>query len=674
MAVTPTPSSRLRTAPRRHALLVVAYVAFAVMALQYTTGLGGRTLESFDNRWTYDGVIVLGALYCLLCARRREERAIWVAVGVAIAAWAAGDIYYTVAFTGADTVPFPSLADVGYLLFYPPAYVGLWLLFRREVRGVVWSLWLDGAIAALITAALAASVVFEVVSNSLSGESTAAVATNLAYPLGDTILLAVVVGAVALSGWRYSPRWLLFGGGLVLFGVCDSIYLVQTATGTYVEGQLLDLGWPAGILLLASAGATRSRHVLAGQLEGHRLLAVPALFASIALTLEIVDHFLRLNPLGIALASAALAGVIVRMGMTFSDYVRLLSHTKTETVTDALTGLLNRRALMTDLERAAAAPTSSVLLLYDLNGFKSYNDRFGHPAGDALLVRLGSRLRSSLEGEGTVYRLGGDEFCALVHAGSSDLERLVRLTTEALTEEGERFRISSSVGTVVVPDETADLTEALKLVDRRMYQNKGGERAAGAEGCGVLLGVLEARDSQLATHTTEVTRLAELLGRELGAHRVPLTALRIAAQLHDIGKVAIPDTILLKPGPLDEEEWRIVRQHTIAGERIVSRVPGLEVVADAIRASHERWDGTGYPDGIAGAEIPLLSRIVAVADAYAAMTSCDRPYRAPRSPEEALAEIVACSGTQFDPEVVDALLAVLRREVEDREPLRVAAL
>jgi two-component system cell cycle response regulator len=131
------------------------------------------------------------------------------------------------------------------------------------------------------------------------------------------------------------------------------------------------------------------------------------------------------------------------------------------------------------------------------------------------------------------------------------------------------------------------------------------------------------------------------------------------AQLHDIGKLAVPDSILMKPGPLDAEEWEVVRQHTLAGELIVGRVPGLDAVADAVRSSHERWDGHGYPDGLAGQDIPLAARIVSVADSYAAMTTPDRPYREPLTPEEAEDEVIRCAGTQFDPVVVEAFLAVL---------------
>jgi diguanylate cyclase (GGDEF)-like protein len=642
--------------------LSIGVVGFAVLAAQVEFGLGGAWLANVNNKYTYDGILVLAALNCFLCARGRTDRVVWLWVGVAISAWTAGDVYYTWFLDGKADIPFPSLADAGYLLFFPPVYVALVVLFHKEVRGIVRSLWLDGVIAALTTAALAASVVYAIVERSLdgTGASAAGVATNLAYPLGDMLVLGIVVGAVALSGWRFSARWLVFGGGLAVFAVCDSIYLVQIAKDTYSYGTL-DLGWPAGMLLLAGAGTLPARRVRAAQLDGYRLLLVPALFGCVALGLEIFDHFQTLNTLGIALSSLALLAVFVRMGMTFMDYLSLLDHTRHESKTDHLTGLWNRRALVADLDEMIEAGTKSVLMLFDLNGFKSYNDRFGHPAGDALLARLGARLQTGVVGQGRAYRLGGDEFCVLVRVDETKMADVVAATTANLTEEGEGFKITSSVGIVVLPNEADDTTEALKIVDRRMYRHKGGDRPVGAEGRGALLGVLEARDAVLAAHTEEVARLARAIADRL-PYDFSIENVISVAQLHDIGKVAVPDSILMKPGPLESSEWDVVRQHTLAGERIVGRVPGLDVVADAVRASHERWDGLGYPDGLTGHEIPLAARIVAVADAYAAMTTPDRPYRAPLSPDEAEAEVIRCAGSQFDPVVVEAFLAVLAAE------------
>jgi diguanylate cyclase (GGDEF)-like protein len=309
-------------------------------------------------------------------------------------------------------------------------------------------------------------------------------------------------------------------------------------------------------------------------------------------------------------------------------------------------------------------------MLFDLNGFKVYNDRFGHPAGDALLARLGADFRHSVEGRGSAYRLGGDEFCAIVRGEAPEVEELRGAAAASLSASGEGFDVAPSAGAVALPAETQDPTEALRLVDRRMYQEKESSRSPGTEGAGVLIGVMQARDPQLATHTGLVAELTLAIGRELDGGETPPSLLRTVAVLHDIGKVAIPDAILDKPGPLTEEEWALVRQHSLIGERIVNGAPGLEVVGEAIRATHERWDGTGYPDGLAGEAIPLVARIVAVADAFEAMTSGDRPYRQPRPYADAVAEILACAGTQFDPEVVRAFVRALGTR---RTDLRLAA-
>jgi diguanylate cyclase (GGDEF)-like protein len=651
---------RAGLAPRRLPF-TLGLIAFAVLAVQVETGLGGSRLADFDERWTYNAMPVFAALACVVATRRRSDRVAWIWIAAAILLWGGGDTYYTFVLEPRVEIPFPSLADAGYLGFYLPAYIGVGLLVREHVVGFVRSLWLDGLIAGLTVAALGSGVVLELVLRSLGPHPGlhAAVATNLAYPLADTLLLAIVVGVASLSGWRLNRTWLLVAGGFLLFGIADSVYLVRVATSTYSYGSLLDLGWPASMLLLAGAAVARPRRIRAGFLEGRRLLVVPALFASVDLLIVVVDHWVRLNPLATSFAALALASVIARKWLTFVEYLRMLRTTQAEAITDALTGLGNRRALIADLEAAAAGDQSLVLLLFDLNGFKTYNDRFGHPAGDALLARLGERFSDCVEGRGSAYRLGGDEFCAIVHGTPGDVPRLRADIAASLTARGEGFHVAPSSGAVALPDETRDATEALRLVDRRMYQEKASTRALGVEGAGVLLGVLEARDPVLATHTGLVAELTLAIGRELGDEAPPASVLRVVAELHDIGKVAIPDVILDKPGPLDAEEWTLVRQHSLIGERIVSRAPGLETVGEAIRATHERWDGTGYPDGLLADAIPLPARIVAVADAYEAMTSGDRPYRRQRSHTEAVAEILACAGTQFDPDVVRAFLRVI---------------
>jgi diguanylate cyclase (GGDEF)-like protein len=329
---------------------------------------------------------------------------------------------------------------------------------------------------------------------------------------------------------------------------------------------------------------------------------------------------------------------------------------------DGLTGLANRRRLMIDLERRTmrGAADPAVLLLFDLDGFKSYNDAFGHLAGDVLLTRLGQALDRSVQGHGRAYRLGGDEFCVLADADAR--ERVELLTPAALVDHGDGFSITASYGAVAIPQEAAIPSEALLIADQRMYAHKNSGRAtAQRQSTDVLLRALAERHPGLEGHIGGVTQLAEAVGRHLGLEGEALDHVRVAAELHDVGKVAIPDTILNKPGPLDAEEWAFMRRHTLIGERIVAAAPALGAVARLVRASHERWDGRGYPDAVAGEDIPLGARIVAVCDAYDAIVA-DRPYRRGRSIAAAMDELQRCSGSQFDPAVVAAFAVVLAAE------------
>jgi len=401
---------------------MLATVLFAALAFQIETHVGGKPTSDFFGNWIYTAIPFLAGISCVLRGGRENERLAWSLVGAGMLAWALGDAYYTFVLQNLKVVPFPSLADAGYLAFYPPVYVGLGLLVRSRVSGFGRSLWLDGVIGALTAAALATSLVFHAVWHSIGG-SAGAVATNLAYPLADGLLLALVVGVLALSGWRLTRTWMLIGGGFALFGIADSVYLYRVANDTYHYGTLLDLGWLGAMLLLAYAAQQPAQRSRASQLEGRRLLIVPTTFALVCLGLEIWNHFRQVDILGLALTSAALAAVIARMAFTFNEYLHVLDTTRTESLTDSLTGLSNRRQLMRDLERILDADASRdhLLLLFDLDGFKRYNDRFGHLAGDALLQRLGARLGRAVAGHGGAYRLGGDEFCAIVTGGIEDL-------------------------------------------------------------------------------------------------------------------------------------------------------------------------------------------------------------------------------------------------------------
>jgi diguanylate cyclase (GGDEF)-like protein len=342
--------------------------------------------------------------------------------------------------------------------------------------------------------------------------------------------------------------------------------------------------------------------------------------------------------------------------------------------TDSLTGLYNRRKLMADLEQISCSRRSVVLVMLDLDGFKAYNDTFGHPAGDSLLARLGARLQAAVDSAGCVYRLGGDEFCVIW-----DVEHAARATVEAssaaaLRERGEGFAIAAAYGSVAMPTEARSPADAMRTADLRMYSHKASSRASSSiQSRDVLLQALAELRPDIETHLRAVAVLAEAVSQALGLSRHLVEQIRHAAQLHDVGKIAIPNAILHKRGPLDEEEWSFVRRHTIVGERILSAAPALAEVAALVRSSHEHYDGRGYPDGLKGKAIPVGARVIAVCDAFDAMTS-DRPYRVAMSPTDALAELERCSGTQFDPEIVATFRSTLAQPMlRERDGARASA-
>jgi PAS domain S-box-containing protein/diguanylate cyclase (GGDEF)-like protein len=326
---------------------------------------------------------------------------------------------------------------------------------------------------------------------------------------------------------------------------------------------------------------------------------------------------------------------------------------------DALTGLANRRKLYADVEGALREPggRSFALALFDLDGFKAYNDSFGHPAGDALLARLGQRTADAAGDLATAYRMGGDEFC--VFAWAPDPGRLMEEARLALCEQGEGFSIRCSCGVVLVPAEAADLEGALQLADARLYSDKRANRPSKSRHArNALVQLIAEQRRRPAPNTIAVADLAAATAASLGLSRDDITCTRIAAELHDIGKAALPEALLDKPGPLDGDEWAFVRRHSMIGERILAAAPALARIAPIVRASHERPDGTGYPDGLSLATIPIGARIVAVVDAFDAMVS-PRPYRAVVPVSDAVAELRRCAGTQFDPAVVEAFASVV---------------
>ena len=669
------PSSRSRAARSAHAVLsfggwsvspLVVVVLVALSAWAVADELGDALLPGLSSAIPFRGIahdIAFAAAAGLLIGRGLRGERGWTLIGVGALCWAAGDVYWWGALSSLGSPPVPSWADAGYLLFYPLAFAGILSLVRERVSGAPRTLVADALAAALAAGAVSAAVVVQPVLATAKGGGIA-VATNLAYPLGDLLMLGLIVGATAFGNWRLTRTWMLLGAAVVVFWIADSLYLVTVATGTYQQNAWYNALWYWSPILVAwAAWLPRRDSVKAGErTTGARGIVLPLTFALGALGILVRSSFDSVGVPAIVLATSSLLVIMWRLALTWRENSRLLAASRNEAMTDALTGLPNRRALAVDLEQRilrASAEHPFTLVMFDLDGFKHYNDNFGHPAGDALLQRLGRTLGSHLDGSGIAYRMGGDEFCALIDTPGNPTEARIEDAADALSEHGEGFTIGCSYGSIRLPSEAQDSENALRIADQRMYEQKrGGRASASRQSRNVLLRALTERNPELGTHLRDVAALASATAATFSLPPEEVDQIRHAAELHDVGKVAIPEAILEKPTSLDENEWAFIRRHTLIGERILAAAPDLRPVASLVRSSHENFDGTGYPDALAGQDIPLGSRIIAVCDAFDAMTT-DRPYRKATDEQSAIAELRRCAGGQFDPAVIERFCELL---------------
>ena len=446
------------------------------------------------------------------------------------------------------------------------------------------------------------------------------------------------------------------------------------------------------ILITAVVAVSSRRSLFALARTNVRWTIVPfSLMASAALMLVVLwqrSPFL----------SVALVGPLLAIQLYQRAIVRALRAMRLA-LTDPLTGLGNHRHFHECLERELrdaherGLPLS--LCLVDVDDFKRINDRFGHPAGDRVLSQVASRLRQT----GEAFRLGGDEFALLLPgydedtaliAASSIVDRVAALKLEQVE------LVTVSVGVAISPQHADDRDELVRLADSALYWAKeygknrvrayrpdvielaelkrlagGPDRAARFRAAASLARAVDARDVYTGSHSQRVAELAARTARRLGLPDEEIELTRLAASLHDLGKLAIPEEILRKPGPLTDPERLVLERHPQIGFRMLESL-GVDPVADWVLHHHERWDGSGYPDGLPGQTIPLGARIIFVADAYDAMTS-ERVYRRRVLADEAVAELQRCAGTQFDPEIVDALADELAASEEPRRVAAVAA-
>jgi two-component system cell cycle response regulator len=633
-------------------------LALALLVAHTTVGLGSPRFDYLIEEWVYDFITMAAALTVLARAIvRREGRLGWGLLGAGLLAWAASDLYWTVSLGKLDEPPFPSAADAGYLAGYLFVMAGVVVLVRSRVRRMPAVVWADVILGALCVGAIGTTLLLDYVLANTTGSPTE-IAVAVAYPAFDLVTLAVAAAALALTGWLPGRALALVAAGIVCQAVGDGVYTYQSLAGTYESGSWINFLWPLGTVLIAAGALQPSPKRRETQTpQGWRAFASPTIFALAVFVLALLTrHDDSTAVAGFTIATTI--GVVVRLALAFAENHRLVR----ELERDPLTGLGNRSKLLLDLDRhfARGGGEPMTLTILDLDGFKAYNDAFGHPAGDSLLIRLSRQLAEAVEGNGSAFRMGGDEFAVLIYGDAATNAPAITAATEALSEQGEGFRVTASSGSAEIPGEAANRSNALQLADQRMYADKDSRRPSpGGEVEAVLVRILQQRSPALSIHGDAVAELATAVARELSMSPGEIVALRRVAELHDIGKMAIPDAILNKPGPLTEEEWAYMRQHTILGERIVSAARSLGSMAKLIRSTHERWDGKGYPDRLKGHEIPMVARIVLACDAYDAITS-ERPHQAARSRDEALAELKAHSGSQFDPAAVEALHQVVR--------------
>jgi len=659
------------------ALSGLCLLGLGAYALHSLAGLPGSGLDGVFENYLFNGLLFGGSALCLLRALFSSyERGAWLALGVGLSSWAIGEVIFTIDPAQVTSGPFPSTSDFFWLIFYPAAFLSLGLLVRARVRHFYPSLWLDGILGALAVAALSCQFLLPSILAS-SGGSVGAVVGDLIYPLGDLLLICFVVAVLAITGWRPGRVLGTVAVGLLIGAGADVFSLYWSATG-HGESSFFETLWPASAVVLGLAAWQPPRPSAVIGLHGRRLLVFPLVFAICALGLLSLGAYEPLKGSAYVLAVLTITGVIVRMGLTFSENLSLVKRSRHEALTDPLTALGNRRRLLICLEdvlQSASERSPWALLLFDLNGFKRYNDAFGHPVGDALLARLGHKLAAAVEPEGEAFRLGGDEFCALTPLTERDLKAVCEDAVLALSEHGQGFDITTAYGCIMLPAEAQERAEALQLVDERLYADKRSRHHSDApeQLRKVLLQVMAEREPELHEHLRDVAILSRAVGRQMGLTGEELETMVRAAELHDVGKVAVPDAILQKRSSLEPSERAIIERHCEVGERILAASAAMGPVARLVRSSHERYDGAGYPDRRSGREIPMGARIIAVCDAFHAMTS-NRPYGRAIDVPEALTELRRNAGSQFDPEVIAIFcseLAAGRLEVEALPPAHV---
>ncbi len=458
--------------------LVVATGAHAVF------GIGGNAVEEPIRDWLTSAVYILvGVIVCWRAVRTIESRKSWMIFAFGISIYGLGNVLWAAWIEHLPNPPIPSICDGMWLTLYPCCYIGIVGLARLRERRVPARMWLDGIIAGLGIAAIGAAIVVRPVLASVSG-GTAAVITELAYPLCDLLLAALVVGVLALRGWRLDRMWGMLGAGFLALAAADCLYALQVAHGASAPSALTNTTYDIGVMLLALAAWQPRATIETDTVPSSAVLAIPAAFTVSALGLLIYDHFSRLDPIALTLAMLTMLMAFARIALTFRD-VRALAETRRQALTDDLTSMPNRRHFLRRVRdgivASRATGASVALLLVDLDHFKELNDTLGHDAGDQLLCQVGERLRTVLRATDTAARLGGDEFGVLLAepcdgaTAALVAEKILKTIAQPFPIREVGLRVTASIGIALFPENAENDEQLMQHADVAMYEAKAAQ-------------------------------------------------------------------------------------------------------------------------------------------------------------------------------------------------------
>jgi two-component system cell cycle response regulator len=664
--------------------------AYLVAGFALTTGyylLPQHGVAAVVRVVAYCAISASAAVAVALGVRRHRPRPRlpWLLLGLSQVVYASGDTTFYIAHYVLHSTAFPAPADALYLGHYPLVVLGLTLLIRHRTPGRDLPGLLDASALAVVAGLL--SWLMVIAPQGPFDSPSLSKAVVLAYPVMDLAMLAVALRMILGVGRRSVAFYLLSANLLAIF-TADSLYSYQQLSASYQAGNFLDAIWLGGNLALGAAalhptmGALGERSPAGGGGHGRgRIVALfaAALVAPVILLVQDVTGTLRY-------ASVIASACIVLFVLALARMVGLATDQRRLAVTDLLTGLRTRRylesALPVEIARARRSAGEVALFIVDIDHFKSVNDRFGHPAGDHALTEVAGRLRSAARTGDILARYGGEEFALLSPGAAADELPVIaeRLRTRVAGEPieltpGTGVAITISVGAASYPLHGDDPTELVAVADRALYRAKAqgrdraviGDRTEAEPASGIsgdqlpmvdfLQRVADEIDAWLSSyeHSRAIGRWVTRLSVELGHD--PATTLRaeLAGRLHDVGKVVVPPAILVKVAALSAEEWAMLREHPDHGARLIGVVPGLATVAGIVRQHHERYDGGGYPCGLAGDGIRVEARVLSVCDAWAAMRS-DRPYQRMLGEDQAREQLRLGRGGQFDPQIVDLFL------------------